>query len=326
MEETHFVEGSRASWDRLASAVEEARRAGVERLSVPRLRVMHDDYRRAAADLAYSQTHYPLSETTAYLNALVSRAHGELYGARPNRARTFWRFLSQGYPMLVREHWRAMALSAVLLFGSAALAYLLAFMDYGLARALVPADFQQTLVEVSEGGGDSLSSAETVEQLGPALATFITANNIQVSFLAFAGGMTAGVVTVWALVRNGLLLGALGGMWGAAGLDVQFWGLIVPHGALELLAITIAGGSGLVLARALVLPGDSPRMDELRRVAPDAVRIVLGTIPFFIVAGLIEGFFTLSALDAGVKIAVGFGVFGIAMLYLLLPGRRATAA
>lgn len=279
---------------------------------------MHDDYRRAAADLAYAQTHYARSESTGYLNTLVSRAHGELYGSRPSRAKTFRAFVLRGYPMLVRRHWKPMAVSAALLFGPAAIAYLLAFLDYGLASALVPEVFQQALGQAQSGG---VPAADITASLAPLMAAFITANNLQVSFSAFAGGMTAGVYTAWALARNGMMLGALAGMFGAADLDLEFWSLIVPHGGLELLAITIAGGSGLLMGSAIVAPGDLPRLEALRRVAPDAARVVLGTVPLFIVAGLIEGFFTPGPFDPYVKIGAGLFVLAVAVLYLVLPGR-----
>ncbi|GAB4276680.1 MAG: stage II sporulation protein M [Coriobacteriia bacterium] len=322
MEEKHFIEGSRASWERLAKAVEESRARGIESLSVARIRVMHDDYRRAAADLAYAQTHYPRSETTAYLNRLVGQAHGELYGSRPSRLRGVWRFLVAGFPALVREHRREVATAAALLFIPAALAYLLAFFDYPLAYALVPGQYQQSMGDIARGSVD----VETLGQLAPALSIFIMVNNIQVGFLAFAGGISAGVLTGYALIRNGLLLGAIAGLYSAAGYDMQFWALIIPHGLLELFAICIAGGSGLVMAKALLLPGERPRVESLRRSAPDAVRLVLGTIPLFVVAGLIEGFVTLLPVAQELKMGVGVLVFAIALLYVALAGKSQGSA
>ena len=122
MEEREFVAGSRVAWQRLAAAVTEARSAGVARLGAARLRQMHEDYRSAAADLAYAQTHYGGGDTEAYLNRLVGQAHGEVYGAAPRRLAAVWRFLAVEYPRLLRRLWKPIALSAAELLTSPHLA------------------------------------------------------------------------------------------------------------------------------------------------------------------------------------------------------------
>ena len=89
MDERAFGDGSRTAWERLADAVTTARASGVSSMDVPTLKQMHEDYRQAAADLAYAQTHFPASRTTEYLNRLVGQAHGELYGVAPRRLSAF---------------------------------------------------------------------------------------------------------------------------------------------------------------------------------------------------------------------------------------------
>jgi uncharacterized membrane protein SpoIIM required for sporulation len=320
VDEERFVAESRASWDRLAQAVDQARRNGIARLDVATLRQMHYDYRRTASDLAYAQTHFPGTETADYLNRLVSQAHGELYGKRPGRAKALRRFVLSGYPRLVRENGRYMLISAAFLFGAVGFGFLVALVDYSLARIFVPPQFVDALGDEGAGSGDL---ADETAAVAPLLGAFITVNNITVSFTAFAGGVTFGIVTIYALVRNGLLLGALAGFYEQAELSLTFWSLIVPHGLLELTAIAIAGGSGLMLARALAFPGDRPRSVALREAAPDAVKVVLGTIPLFIVAGIIEGFFTPRGVDPYAKLLVGFVVWVVAMAYLVFAGRGA---
>lgn len=319
MDARRFVEDSRQAWERLAAAVLKTSDEGVSRLDAETVRLMHEDYRRAAADLAYAQTHFPGSDTTAYLNRLVGRAHGVLYGSRPGRARTMWRFLLHGYPSLVRKHAAPMLVSAALLVGAAAVGYVLALTDYALARVFLPEIFRDAVSERLSGSGQD--SGDIIAALAPLLSAGITVNNVQVALTAFAGGVTFGVYTAYALVRNGLLIGVLAGAYADAGLSVEFWSLIAPHGALELPAIVIAGGSGLVMARALLRPGDETRLAALKSASREAVRIVLGSIPLFIVAGIVEGFFTPLPYDPFAKIAFGTVALVVLGLYVGLGGR-----
>jgi len=315
VEEREFVAGSREAWERLAHTVAIARKQGVSRLDVPTLKTMHEDYRRAAADLAYAQTHFPRSETVLYLNRLVAQAHGELYGGAPNRVGSLWRFLSRDYPQLVRSRWRPIAVSAALLFGAMLLGFLLVYVDYPLARVFLPQQFQEGVGDAAERG------ARTSLPEAPLASAAITVNNIEVAFLAFAGGMSFGALTVYALIMNGLLVGALSGVFTKGGLSLLFWSLIVPHGSLELPAIVLAGAAGLLLASALLFPGDLRRGAALRAVSGDAGRLVLGVIPLLIVAGFIEGFLTPRGFDPTLKLVFAALVGVLFVLWVTLAGR-----
>lgn len=320
MREEEFIASSREVWERLERTLADRAGHGVADLPAPELRQLHEDYRRAAADLAYAQTHYPDSRTRAYLNGLVGLAHSELYGAAPRKVASLWRFMAVGYPRLVRAHAREIALSSALLLGALALGLLLAYVNYPLARTFIPEALRDGVGDRLEQGANAsaLSSA-----IAPVLTAGITANNIQVALLAFAGGMTLGVLTVYSMVQNGLLLGTLAGVFAKGGASVLFWSMILPHGSLELPAIIIAGASGLVLARALISPADLPRMAALRERSPDAARLVLGSIPLFGIAGIIEGFFTPSQVDPLLKLVFGALMTGLLFAYLGLAGRGA---
>ncbi len=323
MQEREFVADSQTAWERLAASVTDARSKGVTRLGASRLRQMHEDYRRAAADLAYSQTHFPGSRTQDYLNRLVGQAHGELYGSSPRRLAAIGRFLTSDYPTLLRASWRPIALSAALMVGAGVLGFVLAHTDYALARMFLPEQFREG---VADGFRRSAQARESMAAVSPLLSAFIGINNVWVAILAFAGGMTAGVLTVYSLVMNGMLIGVLAAVFSQAGLSLDFWALIVPHGAIEIPAIVIAGGAGLRLAGALVFPGDSPRMVALREAAPEAVRLVLGTVPLFAIAALIEGFFTPGGYDPAAKLGVGALAAALLAVYWTLRGQgRATA-
>jgi uncharacterized membrane protein SpoIIM required for sporulation len=235
--------------------------------------------------------------------------------------RGLFHFIAIGYPVLVRKYWRPVVLSALMLFGAAGLGFLFVYINYPLASIFIPEQFRDGIAEAVASGQDY--RAQIVEA-APAFSAFITVNNIWVALQAFAGGMTFGVLTAYALIFNGLLLGALAGVFTQGGEGLLFWSLIIPHGSLELPAIALAGAGGLLLARALIAPGDAPRTVALKRTAPDAAKLVLGAIPLFIVAGAIEAFLTPTELDPLVKLIFGVLVTVMMLAYILLPGRKRT--
>jgi uncharacterized membrane protein SpoIIM required for sporulation len=320
VQEREFVDSGRDAWERLARAVTGARSAGVAKLGAPALRQMHEDYRRAAADLAYAQTHLPATPTLEYLNRLVGQAHGELYGTAPRRLTAVWSFFSRDYPRMLRREWRPVGVAALILLGAAGLGFVAAYVDYPLARLFLPAQIRDGITDSFQKTkqADTLSSAAY-----PILSAAIGVNNVQVAIVAFAGGMTFGVMTVYSMFSNGAMLGVLAGVFQQARLSTEFWALIVPHGSLEIPAIIIAGGAGLKLAGALAFPGDLPRGVALKQAAPVAVRLFLGAVPIFAVAAVIEGFFTPTGAPASAKLAVGGVMLLLLCAYILLPGRGA---
>jgi uncharacterized membrane protein SpoIIM required for sporulation len=156
---------------------------------------------------------------------------------------------------------------------------------------------------------------------GQALASSkILTNNLSVSFAAFAMGITAGIGTAWMMLFNGLLMGVVAAACFRAGMGVALWSFVAPHGSLELPAIFIAGGAGLVLGSALVAPGTLPRRDALRLHGATAVRLLLGVIPLLVIAGIIEGFVSPVPIGAAVKFAIGASLVVLLLLYLLRAG------
>ncbi len=318
MREREFIAESRDAWERLSASVRQSRHGSSASRNADAVRRMHEDYRRTAADLAYAQTHFPDSRITTRLNRLVAMAHAELYGSAPRRFGSLLHFVVSGWPSLIRRNWRPLLLAVVMLFGAGAMGYVLSFVNYPLARLFLPELFRDGIGDAVERGRDLPAIAATA---APLLTAGITANNIQAALTAFAGGMTLGALTTFSLVANGLLLGTLAGVFAKAGHSAFFWSLIIPHGALELPAIALAGCGGLMLAGALILPGDLPRTTALTRVAPDAARVVLGAVPLLMVAGIIEGFLTPTAIDPAAKIAFGVATAIALVAYIVLAGR-----
>jgi len=186
-------------------------------------------------------------------------------------------------------------------------------MDPQAAPYLVPAQHleldpvQRAEAEASEEVADAGSQAE--------FTSFLFTHNIQVGFFAFALGVTAGVGTAVVLFSNGVMLGALAQVYAAKGLAGWFWAWILPHGIPELTAIFIAGAAGLLLARGMIAPRGLPRAVAVRKEARVALRLVLGTLPILVLAGIIEG--TISQIHPprlSIELKIGFAIaVGIAL-------------
>lgn len=153
----------------------------------------------------------------------------------------------------------------------------------------------------------------------PVMSAEIMTNNIQVAILAFAGGITLGILTVYVLIYNGILVGALAGLFWNYSNSYSFWAYIVPHGVIELLAIFIAGGAGLLMGYKIFVPGDHSRGYQLKVQTVRSVQLLLGTIPLFIIAGIIEGYITPADISLEMKYAVAI-ITAVGLLSYMIAG------
>ncbi len=302
MNQVVFVERRRPAWEELERTLDDFHSGRPDTVAVRRLGRLH---RRAAADLAVAQARFPESSIVPYLNGLVAEGHSRLYG----RQLVVWRrarlFLLDTFPRTLKET-ANYTFAAAAVFGATALvAFLVVTAVPELAESILPA---QVVADTVKEGADVRFPADQ----RPAISAFITTNNIQVSFMAFALGIFFGIGTVYLLALNGIMLGALAAVFARPGFSLEFWALIVPHGVLELPAIFIAAAAGLIMGSALLRPGEIKRTVALRRASEQAVVLMGGVIPIFIVAGLIEGFITPLPIPEMAKIGISLvvGVFG----------------
>ena len=258
-------------------------------------------YREAAADLALARRAFPSDPLVDRLEQLVARARGLVYDA-PTRRASVIRFFARDYWRLVAEKPVALLAAFMLVFGPAALSGGWALSSPGAAIGVVPSQFRPATQ--SERPWRDLTPGEQAS-----FTTQVFTNNIQVTFVAFAGGITAGVLTALSLIFNGVVLGAVGGLMIGAGNWRGFLELVTGHGVLELSCILVAGAAGLRLGWAIVAPGYLTRGDSVRREARKAVAIALGTAPWLIAAGIVEGNRArLAEAGVGVDLAVGFAI------------------
>lgn len=314
MSPEQFLAARQSDWERLAQLLDQ--RAGMNAAEVEEIGRL---YRSLTADLALAQRDFPRHPLTRYLNQLTGRAHAAIYRGQPLATRRLWRFISRGLPRLYRQTLPFTLLAAALLFIPALIAGVATALAPETGRWLLPAGAQDLIEQIERQ--DLWLDIPLDER--PFASSAITTNNIQVSFLAFAGGIFAGVLTVVVLVQNGLLLGAITGLTIHYGVGWELWNFVIGHGVLELSMICLAGGAGLMLGWAIIRPGVYTRRDALRSASRRAVKLVLGCAGFLVLAGLIEGFISPNeTLPPAFKWGVGLSSGALLYGYLLLAGRR----
>ena len=258
-------------------------------------------YEAACTNLAFARVHINDAALTARLSSLVSDARTVIYGATPRTKGRLRNFFAVVFPAAVWHSRRFLLVAAAFTFvPTIIMGVWLAHSDDAVNVAM-PAQLREAYVA---------SEFEDYYSTGPAttFAFKVFTNNVRVSIMAFAVGIAFCVVTVWVLAFNGLNLGVAIGVFYAAGQPGKFWGLILPHGILELSAIIVAGAAGLQLGWTVIAPGARRRSDALVEQGKRSIVIILGLILAFGVAGMIEGYVTGSSLSTNVRVGVGITV------------------
>ncbi len=150
----------------------------------------------------------------------------------------------------------------------------------------------------------------------PLASSDIMINNLQVSFAAVAGGFSCGLFSIYIMGVNGLHIGTISALIAQNNLSYPFWGFVYPHGSLELPAIFLAGGAGLLIGQAIVLPGQYRPIDALKQNGQKAIQLIFGIVPMLVIAGAIEGFFSPNpAIPDAVKYLTGITLFILLIAY-----------
>jgi uncharacterized membrane protein SpoIIM required for sporulation len=313
MDVDRFTRERAAGWEELAALV---RAAGTrpQRLGADALLRLGRRYRAAAADLALARRLFPADPATRRLERLVADARQSVYATEPRR-RSVRAFLTTGYWRRVRERPLALILGLALLFVPMALAAVWAVDDPAAALGIVPSEFQDAAAP--GGGPGDLSTGEEA-----AFSSSIYTNNIQVTFLVIAGGVLLGLGSAAVAIFNGGFIGALLGLTIENGSSSELLRFVLPHGLLELTCIAVSCAAGLRLGWSIIDPGPLARGTSLRRAARPAMEIVLGTMPWLVLAGLIEGFVTPRHLPLAAAAAVGVAAAGPYWALVLWRGRK----
>ena len=311
-----FIEQHKTAWQRLEELLKLLDRSSMRRLHREEVRELGRIYRRTASDLAIARAESRDPRLINYLNSLVIRAHGRIYQADAQGGSLIKKFFARELPQTFRRTWRftAVAFGVFALFG--VIGFLGTKYDPEFSELVgVPAGFREMFIETKTHWWEDLNEAN---QIG---ASSIFTHNIQVTIYTFAFGALFGVGTLFYLAYNGLVIASILSLTYSAGFGNDLVTFMVGHGVVELSCIFMAGGAGLLIGSAMLMPGDLSRADALKSRGKDAVRLMMGVALLLVLAGIIEGFISPAPIPASIKYSVG-AITGIALYsYLLLAGR-----
>ncbi|MBL7645187.1 MAG: stage II sporulation protein M [Candidatus Hydrogenedentes bacterium] len=320
-----FIASEQPYWDELDHQLTILEERSGNPLSLEQVKRFNYLYQRTASDLARISTFSAEPTTRRHLENLVARAYAEVHEVRRSSGRIqAGEWVMKTFPQTFRRHIRAFQLTLFVTLLGAAFGALVVATDSPAKRVILPFDHlmgspsdrvarEEAVTEDRMAGSRSVFSAQLMQ------------NNIRVSIMALALGMTFGLGTFLVLFYNGVILGAVVFDYMADGQTVFLLGWLLPHGSIELPAIFLAGQAGLVLAHALIGFGDHHVLSaRLRAVGPDLVTLITGVAIMLVWAGIVESFFSQyhePHLPYWLKISFGTLELAALVVYLSRAGR-----
>ncbi|MEX0272777.1 MAG: stage II sporulation protein M, partial [Flavobacteriaceae bacterium] len=281
MREAAFVKQNKDKWVTFENALSNRTQLGPDLLS--------NLYIEVTDHLGYAKTFYPGSNTERYLNSLASQAHQKIYKTKREGKNRIWEFWKTEFPAMFHRYHRELLIS-FLVFSFFVLVGAFSTANEGDFVRSILGDAYVNMTLENIGKGDPMAVYKQMGEFNMFLG--ITINNIRVALFAFALGIFLGIGTLVILMHNGIMLGSFQYFFYDQGLLWESARTIWIHGTIEISVIIIAGCAGLVLANGLLFPGTYSRMESFKRGVKDGLKIMLSTVPFFIMAGFLEGFVT----------------------------------
>lgn len=316
-----------ADWQRLETIVARMEKGQLRRLSDEDVQALPVLYRTVASSLAVAREISLDAATLAYLEALVQRAWFAVYGPRSSLGSWLRSFLGGGWSASVRAMWLDVLIALAVMVAGVAVGWMLVAGDPdwygslvpgGMADARVPGASREVLM-------DSLEGAEGNSGLA-AFSAYLFSNNAQVSILAFALGFAFGVPTLMLLAHNTAGLGAMLWLFNRQGLLLEFAAWLSVHGTTELLAILLAGASGLHVGRSMAFPGQLGVIEATGEAGRRAAQVMSGVVLMLVIAALLEGFARQLVADVGGRLIIGLFMLALWLAYILAVGRTGHGA
>lgn len=309
MREAAFIKRNQAKWQRLEQVL-----TGLDKLTGDEASGL---YIQLNDDLSYARTFYAKSPITQYLNGLAVRLHQHIYRNERTPRRRFITFWTEEVPLAIAEARPNLLLSLVVFMSAVLIGALSAAHDQTFTRLIMSdAYVDQTLENIRNGKPMAIYASHDEGMM----FLYITINNIKVALTAFASGITAGFLTWLILLQNGIMLGSFQYFFHEHGVLTDSLLTIWVHGTLEISAIIIAGGAGFCIGNGWLFPGTYSRGESFRRGARTGLKVVMGLVPVFIVAGFLESFVTRHALTLRpwVALTIIFGSLAWVIWYFII--------
>jgi uncharacterized membrane protein SpoIIM required for sporulation len=286
-------------------------------------------FRELCHDLAVIRSRDWGRGLVSYLNGLVARGHNAFYSAPPGSLSQFLQFLTAGFPRTFRRNFGYFVIAAALFFGSLGVSWAVIQWKPPLVARVLPSETLEQLdlmygdrpLEEFDAEGEDSEPAGGFGEERAGMAGFYVQHNVGIALECFSRGVLLGIGTIYALLYNGIAIGAMTGYVASQGYSERFFSFVVSHGSFELTAIAIAGAGGLILGDALVHPGQRTRLEALRVRGLEAVQIGAGAAVMLVIAALIEAFWSPAPLPNGIKYAAAAALWTLVFAYLGLAGR-----
>lgn len=320
-----FQQRYQDQWDQLEQLLEKIEKVSRrKRASKEERLVLPDLYRDLCQHLSIARSRCYSPNLIDHLQNLTLRTHHQLYRREFRLGNTILNFFSIDFPRALRRNIKLFWLAFALFFGSSTL--------FGIGCYINPELIYSMLDEQSVASMEYMYNPDNNHMLGRteerassskvAMFGYYINNNTGIGFRTYAGGMLAGVGTLFFLIFNGLVIGGVAGHLTQLGYGANFWSFVISHGSFELLAIVISGAAGLLLAKAMLMPGNLTRIGSLKQNARESVLLISGAALMFLIAAAIEAFWSPTAAVAqSVKYVVGVLLWIIVILYLYFSGR-----
>lgn len=310
MREAAFVKQNKDKWLRFESVLSNNNAIDPNELS--------DLYIEITDHLSYAKTFYKNSNTERYLNQIASQAHQKIYKTKKEPKNRLISFFKTEFPTMFYQHHRELLISFLVF---------LLFCIVGAYSAATEGDFVRSIlgdayVNMTIENIENNDPMAVYKQMGEFnMALGITINNIRVALMAFAYGIMFGVGSLFIMMQNAIMLGSFQYFFYEKGLLWESVRTIWIHGTFEISVIIIAGCSGLVLGNGMLFTGTYTRLESFKRGVVNGLKILISTIPFFIVAGLLEGFVTrhTEMPDWLAILIIGGSLFIIIYYYVIYP-------
>lgn len=317
-----WLKTRRVSWQKLEDLLKRVESRGLGSLDRQGLNELGRLYRASSGDLSRARALKLNADLQIYLNNLVVRAHNQVYQTRQSRLSDVIQFLLHGFPAVVQKN-MVYVVVAFLLFVLPGLGcYREAVYDVNFAQKEILPGYPIVGEQMWSYIESKKMWTDSVQDNAPAIGGLIATNNIKVSVLAFALGISFGIGTIWILVLNGMLNGTVFGVCHDYGMAHRLMAFVCGHGVIELSCIFISGGAGLMIGYAMLFPGPYKRLDALKAAINPAMKMFAGCVPLLLVAGSIEGLISpRTDIPVETKYAVSLATTAFMMLYLLVPRR-----
>ena len=323
MRQEHFEQQNKELWDEFNEIIKELEKFSLKRAQLKSTQRIPFLYRQICNHYALALSREYSPALVDYLHSMALEGHKYIYKYHSPLLSKAIEFLSIGFPKALRQN--------LLYFGIALFVFLLpalltgyyCYQKHELIYSILDdekvaqIEYMYDPTNRKVGRAESRGSATNIAMFG-----FYIKNNIGIGFRTFAGGILAGIGTLFFLLYNGIFLGGISGYVTRLGFIETFWPFVSGHGAFELTAIVISGASGLMLAHAVIAPGNMKRVQALKQIAPDAFKLIIGAAIMFFIAAFIEAFWSSGSAAISVKYIIASILWLFVILYFVFAGAR----